>query len=177
MEYPQYRALGISSVVPVFPLKRKKPNFIQVLVIGRYFPPPRGTAHPVAQFNITYAYSIVSQRCRRNRKGLCTPARLTRDAPEGQKLALLGNFLRFHGKFPAELSFQQVTLYLTIVPRFTATDRDADFRFELRCFCYQLTRNADTSASNQISSIISFGKLLLPKITENLPFFHGCVAV
>lgn len=50
---------------------------MQVLVIGRYFPPPRDTIHPLAQFNITYAYSIVSprrRRCsRRNRKGLCTP--------------------------------------------------------------------------------------------------------
>lgn len=73
--------------------EKKRANSIQVVVIGRDFPSSHGTMHPVAQFNITYAYSIVSRRRRRNRKGLCTPARFARDAQEGQKLVLHSNFL------------------------------------------------------------------------------------
>lgn len=82
-----------------------------MVVIGRDFPSSHGTMHPVAQFNITYAYSIVSRRRRRNRKGLCTPARLARDAQEGQKLVLHSNFLPDSCESClAQPSFHQVAL-------------------------------------------------------------------
>lgn len=94
--------------------EKKRANSIQVVVIGRDFPSSHGTMHPVAQFNITYAYSIVSRRRRRNRKGLCTPARFARDAQEGQKLVLHSNFLSpipLLWKLPREQpSFHQVAL-------------------------------------------------------------------
>lgn len=98
--------------------------------------------HPVAQFNITYAYSIVSRRRRRNRKGLCTPARFARDAQEGQKLVLHSNFLS--DSCESCLASNQVSTKsrcLTITPRFTVICRDTDFRPNLRHLC--LTRNGD----------------------------------
>lgn len=113
-----------------------------MLVIGRDFPSSQGTMHPVAQFNITYAYSIVSRRRRRNRKGLCTPARFARDAQEGQKLVLHSNFLS--DSCESCLASNQVSTKsrcLTITPRFTVICRDTDFRPNLRHLC--LTRNGD----------------------------------
>ena len=86
----------------------------EVLVIGRDFPGPRCTMHPVAQFNITYAYSIVSQRHRpESERGLCTPGSVPRPtrrtgrtkAGPGSAISsrLLWNFQ--HRRKP---SFQQV---------------------------------------------------------------------
>lgn len=69
----------------------------EVLVIGRDFPGPRCTMHPVAQFNITYAYSIVSQRHRpESERGLCTPGSVPRPDETHRKdksWPWLGNFL------------------------------------------------------------------------------------
>lgn len=72
VEIYQYHMARISLNRSRTPPRSKKSNSIQVVVIGRDFPSSHGAMHPVAQFNITYAYSIVSRRRRRNRKGLCT---------------------------------------------------------------------------------------------------------
>lgn len=116
-------------------LRRKKPNSIQVLVIGRDFPGSRGVMHPVAQFNITYAYSIVSQRRRRNWKGLCTLARLAWDAPEGQKLALLSNFLRLLWKFSDATKFPASHIAWRLRYDLPRICRDMDFRPNLWHLC------------------------------------------
>ena len=128
----------------------------EVLVIGRDFPGPRCTMHPVAQFNITYAYSIVSQRHRpESERGLCTPGSVLRPTRRTGRTKA-GPARQFppdscRTSYTGANQVSSKSRSLTITPRFTAICRNTDFRPNSRHLPHSRLRNASAMRATDVS--------------------------